>query len=144
MAGPHLKMLFVVQVGPSKIKGPKSQDQRTAELWCCQCQEEGLTSSQKSQGVSCAGAFPGRKLGLEQNTHCRGCCGSEGSLWELPLGWDQCSHCIPMELTELGNSSNPTGVVCSCIQLLFRNPVWPGAASCSSQHCSVQPLSWVA
>lgn len=81
MAGPHLKMLFVVQVGPSKIKGPKSQDQRTAELWCCQCQEEGLTSSQKSQGVSCAGAFPGRKwAGAEHPL--------QGLLWVrgLPLG----------------------------------------------------------
>lgn len=115
-----------------------------AELWRCQFQEEGLTSSQKSQGVSRAGAFPGRKMGLEQNSHRRGCCGSEGSFWELPLGQDQRSHLFPMELTELGNSIDPTGVVCNCIQLLFRNPVWPGAGSCSSQHCSEQPLSWVA
>lgn len=112
-----------------------------AELWCCQCQE-GLTSSQKSQGVSRAGAFPGRKLGLEQNSHCRGCCG-QSSLWELPLGQDQPFHCFLLELTDLGNSSNPTGVAWSCTQLLFRKPVWPGAGS-SSQHCSVQPLSWVA
>lgn len=79
------------------------------------------------------------KTGLEQNSHCRGCCGSGGSIWELPLGWDQGSHRFLMDLAESENGSNPRdwfGTALSCFSgtqhglgLAIVQPALPCAAT---------------
>lgn len=91
-----------------------------AEPWCCQCLRRVPLPPRKARGFHALENGAGAEPPLQ------------GLLWVRgsPLG---SALPFPMELTASGAQHQSPGGVWNCIQLLFRNPPWPGAAS-SSQN----------
>lgn len=122
MVVPHLKMLFVVQMGPSKIELSSVSGSENGRAVVLSMYQEGLTSRK-------ARAFPALENGAGAEPPCRGCWGS-GDPFGAPCGAEAALP-FPMELTEPGTAGSNPWRGLELHPALLRNPAGPGAGSSS-------------